>query len=89
MANRRELKKKVNTLCGDLFAECIACVNYAKVNRDDADNVMLAILNMQDDILCRISHLEPGLPAKTFFKKLHADLHIASESIIEQIDALA
>lgn len=89
MANKRELKKRVNNLCGDLFAECVACVHYAKVNREDADNVMIAILNMQDDILCRISHIEPGLPTKTFFKKLNSDLAKATEAIVEQIEALA
>lgn len=89
MANKRQLKKRINNLCGDLFAECVACVHYAKVNRDDADNVMLAILNMQDDLLCRVSHVEPGLPTKTFFKKLNKDLLSSTESIISQIEALA
>lgn len=89
MANKRDLKKKVNSLCGDLFAECVACVHYAKVNRDDADAVMVNILNMQDDILCRISHVEPGLKAKMFFKKLNSDLKEQTDSIISQIEALA
>lgn len=89
MANKRDLKKKLNSLCGDLFAECVACVHYAKVNRDDADAVMVNILNMQDDILCRISHVEPGLKAKTFFKKLNSDLKEQTDSIISQIEALA
>lgn len=89
MANKRQLKKRINNLCGDLFAECIACVQYAKVNRDDADNVMINILNMQDDMLCRISHIEPGLSTKVFFNKLNKDLITETESIIEQIEALA
>jgi len=89
MANKRQLKKRINNLCGDLLAECISCIHYAKVNRDDADNVMLAILNMQDDILCRVSHIEPGMSAKKFFKKLHHDMDETTESIIAQIDSLA
>jgi len=89
MANKRQLKKRINNLCGDLFAECIACVYYAKVNREDADNVMISILNMQDDILCRISHVEPGLPTKVFFKKLNEDLNHATEAIVSQIESLA
>lgn len=89
MANKRDLKKKINTVCGDLLAECIACVQYAKVNRDDADTVMLSILNMQDDLLCRISHVEPGLSTKVFFKKLNNDFTEGIQQIIDQIDALA
>jgi len=89
MANKRQLKKRINNICGDLFAECIACVYYAKVNREDADSVMLSILNMQDDILCRVSHIEPGLKTKVFFQKLNKDLNESVESIITQIEALA
>ena len=88
MANKRQLKKRVNSICGDLFAECIACVLYAKVNREDADAVMVNILALQDDILCRISHIEPGLPTKKFFKKLNDDLQNAIESIVTQIEGL-
>ncbi len=88
MANKRQLKKRVNSICGDLFAECIACVLYAKVNREDADAVMVNILDLQDDILCRISHIEPGLPTKKFFKKLNDDLQNAIESIVTQIEGL-
>ena len=89
MANKRQLKKRVNNLCADLFAECIACIHYAKVNREDADAVTVNILNLQDDILCRISHVEPGLSTKIFFKKLNDDLRSAVENIISQIESLA
>lgn len=89
MANKRQLKKRVNSICGDLFAECIACVLYAKVDRENADAVMVDILNIQDDILCRISHVEPGLSAKKFFKKLNDDFQSAIESIVTQIEGLA
>ncbi len=89
MANKRKLKKRINNLCGDLFAECVACVHYAKVNREDADAVMVNILNMQDDILCRISHIQPGMPARKFFRKLETDLLAGTENIISQIESLA
>ena len=29
MANKRELKKRINFVCGGLFAECVAAYNYA------------------------------------------------------------
>lgn len=85
---RRELKKCVNNLCGELFAECIALTQYEKVDKDAVSNVMESILMMQADIICRISHVEPGA-GKLFFKKLREDLVARTEAIIDDIQALA
>lgn len=86
---RRELKKTINYLCGDLFAECIAILHFqVVVNKEDVDNVMIQILKMQDEMLRRISHVEPG-STKFFFKRLNEDLITKSNYIIEQIKALA
>ena len=85
---RRELKKCVNNLCGELFAECIALSYYEKVDKDAVSNVMESILMMQADIISRISHVEPGA-AKKFFKKLNDDLITRTDAIIDDIQALA
>lgn len=85
---RRELKKCVNTLCGELFAECIALNHYENVDKDALSNVMESILMMQADIVCRISHVQPGA-GKIFFKKLKDDLVTRTEAIIDDIQALA
>lgn len=89
MAKRRELKKGINFLCGELFAECVAIMHYQKHGpQEDVDNVMTSILNLQDDMLCRVSHVEPGIKAKAFFKKLRTDMTSRTEEIVEQIKAL-
>ncbi len=84
---RRELKKNVNYLCTELFAECIALYRYEKVDKDAVSNVMESILMMQADIISRISHVEPGA-RKLFFKKLREDLANRTEEIIDDIRAL-
>ncbi len=85
---RRELKKNINYLCGELFAECVAVLHYQKPqNRTDVDNVMLSILQMQNDLICRISHVEPG-STKLFFKKIHQEMIERSEEIANQIREL-
>ena len=43
---RRELKKSINNLCGELFAECIALNRYENVDKDRVANVMESILMM-------------------------------------------
>ena len=86
---RREIKKDINSLCGDLFAECIALLQYEKkLDTKDVENVMLTILEMQNDMVSRLSHVEPG-STKLFFKKMRQDLIARTEDIVEQIKALA
>lgn len=84
---RRELKKCVNYLCGELFAECIALSHYEKVDKAAVSNVMESILMMQADIVSRISHVEPG-SSKLFFAKLREDLTNRTNEIIDDIMAL-
>lgn len=84
---RRELKKSINYLCGELFAECIAMYHYEKADKDAVTNVMESILMMQADIISRISHVEPG-SGKLFFAKLRQDLANRTDEIIDDIKAL-
>ena len=84
---RRDIKKDINSLCGDLFAECVALIQYKKdTNKNDVENVMLTILQMQNDMISRLSHVEPG-STKLFFRKLREDLLARTEDIVEQIKA--
>lgn len=85
---RRELKKEINLLCGDLFAECVALIYFKdKPDTKDIENIMLTIIKLQDDMVSRLSHVEPG-STKLFFKKFHEEFAIRTEEIISQINAL-
>lgn len=89
MAKRRDLKKAINFMCGELFAECVAIMHYQKPTpQEDVDNVMLSILKLQDDMLSRVSHPEPGMKAAKFFKNLREDMVTQTEEIVEHIKAL-
>ncbi len=85
---RKDLKKHINYLCGELLAECIAAAGYSKKdNGGDVENVMLSIFKMQSDWICRLSHVEPG-SKKLFFKKLKEDMQNRTNEIIDQIQSL-
>ena len=85
---RKDLKKHINYLCGELLAECMAATNYSKKdNKQDVENVMLSIMKMQNDLICRLSHVEPGSTA-LFFKKLREDMQKRTDEIIDQIQNL-
>ncbi|MCR5132032.1 MAG: hypothetical protein K6C10_11315 [Prevotella sp.] len=84
MSNKRELKKVINFVCDELFAECVAATLYNGV--PDPRNVEALLLNIVDtrnDYISRISHPEPGMPAKQYFNDLK---HSFFEHVSEIID---
>jgi len=85
---RKDLKKHINYLCGELLAECIAAADFTdKDNKQDIENVVMGILGMQNDWIGRLSHVEPG-STKLFFKKLKEDMQKRTDEIVEQIQNL-
>ncbi len=90
MANKRTIKKQINLLCGNLLVECVATAHYKEnIPQEDVDNIMISILRLQDDMICRVSHIEPGIKASVFFKKLRKDLTERAEEIMNQLYAIA
>ncbi len=85
---RKDLKKQISYLCGELLAECIAQAQYcSKDNKQDIENVMMTILKLQNDWICRLSHVEPG-STKLFFKKMREEMQNRTNEIIDQIQNL-
>ena len=88
MASRRELKKNVNYIAGELFTECLVNSMFIPgTAQDKADAVMADILKMQDEFISRISHTEPG-NVKGFYKKFRADFNAKIDEIIDAIGKL-
>lgn len=88
MASRKALKKNVNYIAGELFAECLMNSLYVPgTDKKKADELMGEILKMQDEFISRISHTEPG-NVKGYYKKFHSDFNAKVDSIIEAIGKL-
>lgn len=85
---RRELKKNVNYLAGELLAECLALSTYQEINNSDIEDIVKSILLMQNEMLNRLSHVEPG-NTKGFFRKFRKDILTRTEEIVDRIKALA
>lgn len=86
MASRRELKKNVNYISGELFSECLINSMFVPgTDKAKADALMEKILAMQTDFVSRISHTEPG-NVKGFYKKFRSDFNA---KVNEIIDAMA
>lgn len=88
MANRRQLKKTINYIAGELFTECLVNSLYVPgVDKVKADELMGKILVMQDDFIRRVSHTEPG-NVKGFYKKLRENFNNQVNAIIDEIAKL-
>ncbi len=86
MANKRKLKKTINYICSDLFSECMAALLYnGNKKKDEANAILTSIIIVQRDYVCRISHPEPGMSAKKYFKDLKEKFSIQIEEIADNI----
>ena len=74
MANRKSLKHSITLICSDLFAECMAI-----------ETIFRSIIHLETDFISRISHVEPGMPAKKYFKELREQFSIQVSDIIDHI----
>ncbi len=89
MANKRNLKKRINRICNALFSECVAASLYngAKKN-EDANALLASIIIINDKYLCRVSHPEPGMPKKAYFNDLKEQFNIQIGEVMDQMSAI-
>lgn len=89
MSNKKDLKKRINYVCGDLFAECIATSLYTgKPKQEDVNAILHLILTVNNDYVRRISHPEPGMTKKEYFKFISDSFDKQAVEIIDQIGNL-
>ena len=89
MANKRSLKHAINAICEELFAECIAASLYgAETNKDNAEALLFSILKTQSDFVARVSHPEPGISPKVYFKDLREKFSAQISELVAQVNAL-
>ncbi len=88
MASRRQLKKEINYIIGDLFTESLIQHLYVPdTNKEKSVEVMNRILTVQQEFVTRISHTQPG-NVKLYYKKLREDFTAEIHKIIEAIGQL-
>jgi hypothetical protein len=89
MANKRELKRSINYICSDLFAETVAVSLYdKKASKENLEALLASILIIHDDFIRRVSHPEPGLAPKAYYKAIIEDFNKQVSEIIDHIQNL-
>ena len=85
MASRRNLKKDISYVIGDLFTECLIYKELVPgPDKNAADELIIELLKIDDEFTTRISHTEPG-NAKQYYRALYKDFN---ESIAKVTDKL-
>jgi len=89
MANKRDLKRTINYITSELFAETVAASLYnGKPSQEDVDGILSSIVMVNNDFIKRTSHPEPGLRAAEYYKNLIKDFNKQVSEIIDQISNL-
>jgi len=89
MANKRTIKHNINTICSELFAECVAASQYGtKANEENVESLLHTIVKMQKDYNARVSHPEPGMKATKYFKDLIEKFNAHAVEVVDQINNL-
>lgn len=89
MSNKRQLKKSIDYICSDLFAECVAASLYCgKEQKENGEALLTSILITHSNYIRRVSHPEPGMPKKKYYKNLIKSFNEDINTIVDQISAL-
>ena len=87
MANKRTLKRSINLICGELLAEAVAASLYDNDNHlADDDTLLFSIMHMQRNYICRVSHPEPGMSARTYYRDLREKFTAEVSETLDQIN---
>lgn len=85
MAKRKDLKKDINYIAGELFSEVLMYSLYIPgTDKEKADTLMSRILNMQDEFLSRAQRpdgKDNHALVKEYYRKLRVDLETEIDAI--------
>lgn len=86
MMNKRSLKKAINAVSDQLFANAVAVSLYGTNRNAENDEALIqSILSMREDFVSRISHPEPGMKKQEFYKDLREKFISQAQELADQI----
>ena len=88
MASRRNLKKDINYIIGDIFTECLIYKELVPgTDKEAADALIVDLLRIDNEFTARISHTEPG-KAKEYYRTLVKDFQNQITEVIDKLTKL-
>ena len=84
--NKRSLKKAINAVSDQLFANAVAVSLYGNNRNAENDEALInSILTMREDFVSRISHPEPGMKKQEYYKDLREKFISQAQELADQI----
>ena len=86
MMNKRSLKKAINAVSDQLFANAVAVSLYGSNRNAENDEALInSILTLREDFVSRISHPEPGMKKQAYYQDLRDKFITQAQEIADQI----
>lgn len=89
MASRKDLKKVIAYIADELATEAFYLSYASKGSTAEWVDVFDRIFTIQNDYIARVSHVEPGLPARKYFDTLCLSFNEDAKAILADIRRLA
>jgi hypothetical protein len=87
MANKRSIKNGIHVICKSVLAECVAVALYGpEKHAKAAEDCANAVVKLEDHYLRRVSHPEPGMKPKVYYRDLRTQF---TKEINELLDHLS
>jgi hypothetical protein len=88
MASRRDLKRDISYVIGDIFTECLIYKELVPgTDKDAAEKLIVDLLRIDNEFTTRISHTEPG-NAKGYYRTLVKDFQKEISAVIDKLTKL-
>ena len=89
MASRKNLKKVIAFIVDDLATEAFFASYDAQGDTEAWVSVFNRIFGLNKEYVARVSHVEPGMPAKKYFNVLCDSFNADAKEIHQEIIALS
>jgi hypothetical protein len=93
MANRRQIKREINYLLGDVLEECYSeMLNRPDKNEKEIDAIIDDAVDLADDLISRINNLKnikTRKDMKAHFNNILIDLEDKTSGFIERLNKLS
>jgi len=88
MASRRNLKRDISYVIGDIFTECLIYKELVPgTDKEAAEKLIVDLLRIDNEYTTRISHTEPG-KAKEYYRALIKDFQKEISEVIDKLTKL-
>ena len=89
MASRKNLKKVITFVSDGLATDAFLLSYNAEGDVAAWVDLFNRIFSMNNDYIARVSHVEPGMPAKKYFNSLCDSFNADSKALLEKMNKLA